>query len=309
MRNLIFCLMGPTASGKTDLAIELTTYFPFEIISVDSAMIYRGMDIGTAKPSPAICAETPHHLLDLIDPTESYSAANFCEDAEAKCLDIFARGKIPLLVGGSMMYFRALQRGLSTLPQSSADIRADLMAEVEHFGLDKLYADLVAIDNVSAAKIHAHDTQRILRALEVYRISGKPLSALIAKGENKKAYEYVNLCIIPEDRSWLHKRIETRFHIMLEQGLIAEVEGLLEKFALDATNPSLRSVGYRQVYDYLCGDYTKEILAEKGIAATRQLAKRQLTWLRSWPDLNLFFAEKPKNLNEMVVLIAQILDN
>ncbi|KTC87389.1 tRNA (adenosine(37)-N6)-dimethylallyltransferase MiaA [Legionella drozanskii] len=309
MPKTIFCLMGPTASGKTALASELIKSFPFEIISVDSAMIYREMNIGTAKPSPEELLITPHHLIDIIDPPESYSAAQFCEDTVKLVEAIYSRHKIPLLVGGTMMYFHALQQGLSPLPQADDTLRAVLTQQAELLGWVYMHEQLAQVDPQSALRIHPNDAQRIQRALEVYHLTGKPLSSFWSEQKENQNYHFVNLALFPEDRNWLHTRIEARFEQMLEQGFVYEVAQLLQKWQLPLTCPAMRCVGYRQVIDYLAGDYNYEILRHKGVVATRQLAKRQLTWLRSWPNSSAFPCEKPAVVGEIIALIREILDN
>lgn len=309
MANNIFCVMGPTASGKTALACELVSRYPFEIISVDSAMIYRGMDIGTAKPSPAELARFPHHLIDILDPPESFSAAGFCDVTTRLCADIFSRGKIPLLVGGTMMYFHALQQGLSSLPEANAEIRAQLMEEARVKGWAVLHAELAKIDPLTAARIHCNDTQRIQRALEVFRVSGKPLSLILMEKKPTLPYDFVNLVLFPEDRSWLHARIASRFETMLQQGFLQEVEELVQAWPSSLTAPSMRCVGYRQACDYLAGQDDYASFCNKGIAATRQLAKRQLTWLRHWPESYLFTCDKADCLDEVMANIDKLLDN
>lgn len=304
----LICLMGPTASGKTALACELVEYFPLEIISVDSAMIYRGMDIGTAKPDAATLVRAPHHLIDILDPTESYSVARFCEDIAQLSRAIFQRGKIPLLVGGTMMYFRALQQGLSSLPQADESTRQQLSQEAAEHGWQVMHEKLHAIDPISAAKIHCHDTQRIQRALEVYRVAGQPLSTLLAK-QARPPYRLLNLILLPEDRTWLHQRIADRFEQMLKLGLVEEVESLLQQWSLTLAHPALRTVGYRQVYTFLQGAYPTTELYAQGVAATRQVAKRQITWLRQWPKAQLFSAENLPSYREIIAIIAQLLDN
>jgi len=308
--TLVFCLMGPTASGKTALACELIQHFPFEIISIDSAMIYRGMDIGTAKPDATTLAAAPHHLIDIIDPPESYSAARCCEDVIACCRAVVRRGKIPFLVGGTMMYFRALQQGLSQLPEADESMRIALLQRAEHEGWDFMHQWLTTLDPISAARIHPHDTQRIQRALEVCQLTGKPLSALTA-GDRPSGgeFNYINLLITPEDRGWLHDRIALRFKAMLAEGLIDESQQLIRQWSLTASHPAMRCVGYRQVFEYLQGEYDRAALVDRGIAATRQLAKRQLTWLRHWQDGHRVIAENSMNFREIVVFIQQMLDN
>lgn len=306
MPKTIFCLMGPTASGKTSLACDLIKTFPFEIISVDSAMIYREMNIGTAKPSPEELAEAPHHLIDILDPPESYSAAQFCEDAGGLCEAIYSRGKLPLLVGGTMMYFNAFQQGLSPLPSADNSLRAALSQQAEMQGWIYMHQELARIDPQSAARIHQNDSHRILRALEVFQLTGKPLSSFWAEQKENQNYRFVNIILEPEDRAWLHARIASRFDEMLEKGFVYEVAELLQKWQLAPTCPAMRSVGYRQVINYLAEDYDYETLRAKGIAATRQLAKRQLTWLRNWPQAHRFSCENPNSKSEIIEFIKKI---
>ena len=308
-KKLLFCLMGPTASGKTALACDLIKQFPFEIISVDSAMIYREMDIGTAKPTTEELLLAPHHLINILDPQDSYSAAEFCEDVAKLTKAIYIRGKIPLLVGGTMMYFHALQQGLSPLPSADKTIRALLVQQAEMYGWTYMHQQLEQIDPHSAARIHSNDTQRIQRALEVYHLTGKPFSAFWSEQQDSQTYHFINLILWPDERAWLHARIATRFEEMLEQGFVYEVAQLLQKWHLAPTCPAMRCVGYRQAIDYLAGDYDYEALRHKGIIATRQLAKRQLTWLRNWPDSSLFSCENPASRDEIIALIREILDN
>ncbi len=276
--------MGPTASGKTALAVSLVERFPLEIISVDSALVYRGMDIVTAKPDAATLARAPHHLLDIRDPTEAYSAAAFRDDALRLMADIVTRGRVPLLVGGTMLYFRALLHGLDDLPRAEAALRTELAAEAAARGWPALHADLAAVDPVTAARLAPNDSQRIGRALEIFRLSGQPMSALLDRAQSELPYHVLQLALIPSDRAVLHQRIAARFDAMLAEGLLDEVESLRRIYALKPDLPSMRAVGYRQAWAYLDGDIDIKALREQGIAATRQLAKRQLTWLRSWPD-------------------------
>jgi tRNA dimethylallyltransferase len=276
--------MGPTASGKTALAVSLVERFPLEIISVDSALVYRDMNIGTAKPDAVTLARAPHQLLDIRDPTEAYSAAAFCDDARRLMADIVARGRVPLLVGGTMLYFRALLKGLDDLPRADAALRQQLAAEAAARGWPALHADLAAVDPATAARLAPNDSQRIGRALEVFRLTGKPMSALFDKVQSELPYRVLQLALIPSDRAVLHQRIAARFDAMLAEGLIDEVESLRRSYVLKPDLPAMRAVGYRQAWAYLDGDIDMKALREQGIAATRQLAKRQLTWLRSWPD-------------------------
>ncbi|ABZ78176.1 tRNA delta(2)-isopentenylpyrophosphate transferase [Shewanella halifaxensis HAW-EB4] len=281
----VITLMGPTASGKTALAIELVKQYNCEIISVDSALIYKEMDIGTAKPDAAEQAAAPHRLIDIIDPAKSYSAADFRRDALAQIEDILSRGKTPLLVGGTMMYFKALLEGLSPLPAADEVVRAQIACEAQEFGWQALHDQLREIDPVSAERIHPNDPQRLARALEVYRISGQSLTELTKTKSEAFPYEAVQFAIAPSDRKVLHRAIETRFKTMLTLGFTAEVERLKARGDLDLDLPSMRCVGYRQCWQYLDGEIDYETMVEKAIVATRQLAKRQLTWLRGWPDL------------------------
>lgn len=278
-------LMGPTAAGKTDLAVALVERLPFAIISVDSAMVYRGLDIGTAKPDSATLTRAPHRLIDILDPAESYSAARFRTDALGEMDDIRRSGRIPLLVGGTGLYFRALTRGLSPLPEADPALRARLEVERLRHGTSALHARLTRIDPRAAARIHPHDPQRIQRALEVFELTGRPLSALLAgSGAGTLPYQVVKMVVAPSDRQVLHTRIERRFHAMLAGGLIDEVACLRARGDLDLEKPALRAVGYRQVWHYLTGTMGYKTMVERGIIDTRQYAKRQLTWLRGEPD-------------------------
>lgn len=308
MSNVI-CIMGPTASGKTALACELVTHFPCEIISVDSALIYRDMDIGTAKPSREELEIAPHHLINIKNPNESYSAAEFCKDALALCASIKKRGRIPLLVGGTMMYFNSLQKGMSVLPEADESVRKQIEAEAAQLGWDVLHQRLVEIDPQAAARIHAHDTQRIQRALEVYQISGKTLTHLLLQKNSSPEYQFLNVALIPEDRAWLHERIAQRFDVMLQQGFVEEVQKLQERWQLSKNMPAMRCVGYRQVLEYLQGDYDYAQMREKGIAATRQLAKRQLTWLRHWDDSWVFDPQNATFTTDILEKMSELLDN
>ena len=284
MRPVVYALLGPTASGKSALAVQLAERLPLEIVSMDSALVYRGMDIGTAKPGAALLAQVPHHLIDIIDPDQAYSAGRWREDALNAVLSILDRKAIPLIVGGTMLYYRALVSGLDELPQADARVRAELDAEAAQRGWPALHAELARVDAKSAQRIAPNDQQRIQRALEVWRVTGKPLSALHGAAASDLPFEVKGVALIPE-RAVLHERIRTRFEAMLKLGLVDEVKALRRKYRLSASMPSMRAVGYRQVWEYLEGRLDREALKEKGIAATRQLAKRQLTWLRSFPDL------------------------
>ena len=312
--------MGPTASGKTGVAVELAQRLPVELVSVDSALVYRDMNIGTAKPDAATLARAPHHLIDILDPTEAYSAAAFRHDARRLMHDITQRGKIPLLVGGTMLYFKALREGLSDLPQADPAVRAALDAEIAQHGIRHLHWQLALVDAKTAARLAPNDTQRIQRAMEIYRITGSPMSALIKqplpanimpKGVLPYApteaqivgaygntpdfrthhtpdislpYRILPIALIPSDRAQLHARITARFKAMLEQGLLDELRMLREKYPLHANMTSMRCVGYRQAWQFMEGEIDAAQLLETGLAATRQLAKRQLTWLRAMPD-------------------------
>lgn len=277
-------LMGPTASGKTDLAVELVSRLPVDIVSVDSAMVYRHMDIGTAKPGADILASAPHRLIDILDPDRAYSAARFREDALRHMAEITAAGRVPLLVGGTMLYFKALLEGLSELPPADPHLRREIEERARAHGWPALHAELGRVDPILAARLKPTDAQRIQRALEVYRLTGHPLSALQGR---KRALPYRVLAVglVPESRAVLHARIAQRFQAMLGRGLVDEVRWLRAHFALHPGLPSMRCVGYRQVWAHLEGRLSEDALASQGIAATRQLAKRQLTWLRAWPQL------------------------
>ena len=290
-------LMGPTAAGKTDLAIELAQALPCELISVDSALVYRGMDIGTAKPDRATLEAYPHQLIDILDPADAYSAADFRADALAAMADATARGRIPLLVGGTMLYYKALLEGLADMPSADPAIRAELEARAAREGWEVLHQELAAVDPESAARIHPNDPQRLTRALEVYLSGGVSMSELRRRqasqnhdagsaGAGHLPYTVAQLAIAPANRQVLHARIAQRFRLMLEQGFVQEVENLRERRDLHAGLPSIRAVGYRQVWEYLEGNLTRAEMEERGIIATRQLAKRQFTWLRSWADLH-----------------------
>jgi len=279
--------MGPTASGKTGAAVALMSKLPVEIISVDSALVFKEMNIGTAKPEAEVLEQAPHHLIDIIDPTSAYSAANFRSDALRLMADITARGKIPLLVGGTMLYFKALEDGLSGLPEADSSVRAALDAEAAQIGWPAMHRKLAAIDPVTAARLEPNDTQRIQRALEVYQISGETMSSLFAKQTNEALpYRLLKIALVPSDRKVLHDRIALRFDQMLTAGFVDEVRALIAKYpTLTPESTAMRCVGYRQALEHLAGDYNAAELRDKGIFATRQLAKRQLTWLRGMTDM------------------------
>ncbi|MDH5591551.1 MAG: tRNA (adenosine(37)-N6)-dimethylallyltransferase MiaA, partial [Gammaproteobacteria bacterium] len=271
-------------AGKTDLALEIAKQCPVEIISVDSALVYRGMDIGTAKPDKALLQQFPHHLVDIIDPTESYSVGKFRDDARQLMADITARGKVPLLVGGTMLYFKALQHGLASLPSADPEIRKRLETEANQQGLNQLHARLVEIDPISAARIHSNDPQRLLRALEVFEITGKSMTELTQVNQASLPYTVTKVILSPFERSVLHQRIEKRYQDMMVNGFIDEVKVLFERGDCHSNLPSIRAVGYRQAWSYLSGEYDQKTLVEKAVIATRQMAKRQLTWLRAQED-------------------------
>lgn len=293
--------MGPTASGKTGAAVEIYSKLPVEIISVDSALVYRDMNIGTAKPDAEVLAKAPHHLIDIIDPTSAYSAANFRSDALRLMADITARGKIPLLVGGTMLYFKALQGGLSGLPEANPEVRAELDAEAAQIGWPAMHAKLAQIDPEMAARLEPNDTQRIQRALEVCAVSGETMSSLFAKQTSEALpYRLLKIALVPSDRKVLHERIALRFDQMLADGFLDEVRALKAKYpTLTSDSTSMRCVGYRQALEHLAGEYNVAELRDRGIFATRQLAKRQLTWLRGMGDIVELDCLNPK-LNELV---------
>ena len=291
----LVCLMGPTASGKTDLAMYLYDQFPCELVSVDSVLVYRGMDIGSAKPDAQTLQRYPHHLIDMLDPAEPYSAARFRDDALALIEDITARGRVPLLVGGTMLYFKALAGGLASMPSADPVVRASIEAMALEQGWPAVHAALAQVDPASAERIHPNDPQRISRAYEVFLGSGITLTQWHERQHAEKAadqtpgsgvlpYTVRYLAVAPRERSVLHERIAERFSLMLQQGLISEVEALHARGDLDVSMPSIRAVGYRQVWDYLEGQLSYEQMHERGVIATRQLAKRQFTWLRGWNE-------------------------
>lgn len=292
--------MGPTAAGKTALAIELCKHLDTEIISVDSALVYKGMDVGTAKPDADELAQAPHHLIDLIDPAESYSVADFRRDAIVLIDKLHSQGKVPVLVGGTMMYFKGLIEGLSPLPEASEVVRAKLEQEASEKGWPALHEELAQIDPEAAAKISENDSQRINRALEVYRITGKPMSLLQKQKQPELPYTFYQFAIAPNDRKILHERIEERFKIMLDQGFKNEVLTLYNRDDLHPDLPSIRCVGYRQMWEHLSGECDYDEMVFRGIAATRQLAKRQLTWLRSWPNVTWLETGEQENLQRIL---------
>ncbi|AKC71907.1 tRNA (adenosine(37)-N6)-dimethylallyltransferase MiaA [Pandoraea oxalativorans] len=285
----IVCLLGPTASGKTAAALALAQDTPLEIISVDSALVYREMDIGTAKPSADELAAVPHHLIDIIDPRDAYSAAQFREDTLRLVDEITARGRRPLLVGGTMLYYKALTQGLSPLPSADADVRAKLDEDAAREGWPAMHARLASVDPVTAARLAPNDAQRVQRALEIFALSGKPMSQWLAEQtpDTASPHAFVPVALEPGDRSVLHARIAERFRSMLAAGFVEEVERLRARGDLDPGLPSMRCVGYRQVWEYLDGETDYDTMRDKGVFATRQLCKRQLTWLRSMPERHI----------------------
>jgi tRNA dimethylallyltransferase len=285
VKTTAFALLGPTASGKSRLAMQLASTRPIEIVSIDSAQVYRGMDIGTAKPSVAERRAVPHHLIDLLDPTERYSAGRFREDAIRAVAEIHSRGKIPLFVGGTMLYYRALSQGLDDLPPANPEIRTRIDLEASKRGWPALHAELAKLDPKTAARLKPADAQRIQRALEVHRLTGKPISEFQIQSKSNLPFELKAFSLIPENRPELHQRIAERFDAMLKAGLVEELKALRKKFQLRAELPSMRALGYRQAWEFLEGNSSEKDLRETGIAATRQLAKRQLTWLRSLPGI------------------------
>ncbi len=289
-----YALLGPTASGKSEIALAIARKFPIEIVSVDSAQVYRGMDIGTAKPSPAERARVAHHLIDLVDPDQSYSAGRFREDAIAAVKSILEKQRVPLLVGGTMLYYRALVSGLDALPQADAEIREQIDREAAQRGWPALHEDLKRVDPATAQRLAPNDAQRIQRALEVWRVTGKPLSSLQGLPAEPLPFT-LKACVLIPERAELHRRIERRFDEMLEAGLLEELKGLRNKYELSAGMPSMRAVGYRQAWEYLEGACDRATMRSRAIAATRQLAKRQVTWLRSWPQLLRLDAGSPQD--------------
>ncbi|MDO8387479.1 MAG: tRNA (adenosine(37)-N6)-dimethylallyltransferase MiaA [Polaromonas sp.] len=304
---------GPTASGKTAAALAIAAQRPVEIISVDSALVYRGMDIGTAKPTAGERAFVPHHLIDIRDPLQAYSAAEFVADATRLIDDITARGRLPLLVGGTMLYFKALFDGLDDMPKADPAIRAALLAEAGKKGWPALHAELAAVDAVTAARLAPNDSQRISRALEVFRVSGQPLSFFQKQNAIEKGAAYARpqragalISLEPQDRAWLHERIARRFDAMLDAGFLDEVRALRARGDLHPDLPSMRCVGYRQAWDALDGEGPMTELRERGIAATRQLAKRQITWLRSMPDRHIVACDAPDALQQVLKTVTAL---
>lgn len=301
--------MGPTASGKTGLAVELVQHLPLEIISVDSALVYHDMNVGTAKPDAATLAQAPHHLVDIIPPTQAYSAAQFRDDALLLMSEITGRGNIPLLVGGTMLYFNALQHGLNDLPEANPELRAELDARAAREGWPALHAELATIDPPTAARLQPNDAQRIERALEIWHLTGKPMSTLLVEQATEALpYRLLKIALLPSDRAVLHQRIAQRFDTMLAGGLLEEVRALQASYPeLHPGTPSMRCVGYRQAWTHLQGEYDLATLREKGIAATRQLAKRQMTWLRGMGDTVEMDCLDPRMLDSISLLVRQFI--
>lgn len=281
-------ITGPTGVGKTDFALRLAREFPVEIVSVDSAQVYRGLDIGAAKPSAEARGQVPHHLLDLVDPATNYSAGQFARDAAIAIADIESRGRVPLLVGGTMLYLRALTAGIARLPEGSAEVRARIDADAARLGWAALHERLAAVDAAAAARIHPNDAQRIQRALEVFTVEGRPISELQRVTRPQFAREFRIAALIPQDRVRLHAALAERFDAMMAAGLLDEVRRLFERGDLTAEHPAIRAVGYRQLWAHLAGSYPLDVAVARALAATRQLAKRQMTWLRSMPGIQVF---------------------
>jgi len=302
----VICLMGPTASGKTALAFELYDALPCDIISVDSALIYRDMDIGTAKPTAKELAKYPHRLINIRDANESYSAAEFCHDVLKEIAEIRAKGRIPLLVGGTMMYFKSLIEGISPLPQADASIRKVIEQEAQEHGWEWVHQELAKVDPASAQRIHPNDPQRLTRAMEVFRLTGNTLSQLTEVKGERLSGDVLQFAIAPKERSDLHARIELRYEQMIAQGFEKEVVKLKERQDLHEDLPSIRCVGYRQMWQYLNGEFDHDEMVFKGICATRQLAKRQLTWLRNWPDLQWLDMENKDNLQQILAVVSKL---
>ena len=308
-KEVVICLAGPTASGKTEIAIRLRERLPLEIISVDSALVYRGMDIGTAKPDAETLKRAPHRLIDIRDPEDNYSAGDFVRDAEVEMNDIRGSGRIPILVGGTMMYFRSLTEGIAELPEANPEVRASLDADASSVGWPAMHDKLGRFDPEVASRINPNDSQRIQRALEVFEISGRTMSDWQAADRRPEPrYSYLKLALVPGTRSVLHERIEARLQSMFDQGFIEEVETLRTRSGLSGRSSSMRAVGYRQIWSHLDGDYDRSTAVDKALAATRQLAKRQLTWLRSDEQLNQFDPLEDKAFDAILALLDKHLN-
>ncbi len=305
-KPIALVILGPTASGKSALSLALAKRFPVEIISMDSALVYRGMDIGTAKPTIEERAVCPHHLIDIREIGESYSAADFLEDTVQLVADIRARGRYPLIVGGTMLYAKALREGINDMPSTSPEVRAEVAKEAEILGWPAMHVKLAEVDPQTAARLSPNDSQRIGRALEVFKMTGQPISVFHAQATKAPPFETLTVGLLPQDRKALHQRIETRFDLMLAEGFLDEMRALMKREDFDRDSPAMRAVGYRQAIDYLEGrtDWAGFHLA--GVAATRQLAKRQMTWMRSMPDVTLLDPLEPGTLDAMVDLMHQV---
>lgn len=302
---LVICLLGPTAAGKTDSAVRLSQELPCDIVSVDSAMVYRGMEIGTAKPDAATLAAAPHRLIDIRDPWETYNAGDFCSDVAREIADISSQGRVPVLAGGTMMYYRALQSGLAPLPEADPQLRESLNARAAEKGWPALHAELAVLDPLAANRIKPADGQRIQRALEVIALSGEKLSDLQQATAPAIEAKFVNIGLMPGDRARLHQNIRARFMAMLDDGLLAEVEGLLELEGMSASSPSMRAVGYRQIVAHLLGESSLTDATESAIVATRRLAKRQMTWMRSMGQMQLVDSDSEDKVEEVLALVHQ----
>ncbi len=297
--------MGPTASGKTAIAMRLADEFPVDVVSVDSALVYRGMDIGTAKPDAEMLARVPHRLIDICEPEDAYSAGSFVRDATAAIDEIHAAGRVPLLAGGTMLYFRALTEGIAELPDADEALRAELDREAQEIGWPALHRQLAEVDPAAAARIEENDSQRIQRALEVFRLSGKPLSFLQQQTKRPTAFHFVRLALLPSDRAVLHQRIEQRLAQMMEAGFLEEVRALYARPGLSADSSSMRSVGYRQLWAHLQGETDLQTAVQRALFATRQLAKRQFTWLRAEPSENCVDPLEADAMNAILSLLRE----
>lgn len=303
-KSPVICLMGPTAAGKSQIAIELVQRLPCDIVSVDSVMVYRGLDIGAAKPTLAEQTIAPHRLIDICDPKEIYSAGQFRQDALREITDIHSQNRIPLLVGGTMLYFHVLQNGLNDLPVADEEIRTELTTQAEQQGWPALHERLQKIDPIAAARIHPNDAQRIQRALEIYYVAGKNLTHLTQTENSEFPYQFINIIIAPNDRAWLQERIAKRFQTMLQLGFLEEVEKLYQRGDLNTELPAIRAVGYRQAWDYFAGKLKYDEMCERAVIATRQLAKRQLTWLRGWKNAEWIASEDKKIIEKIIPFIS-----
>lgn len=308
-KPLALALMGPTASGKTNIAMGLADQYPVSIISVDSSLVYKGMDIGAAKPDKEMLRRYPHYLVDIREPNEPYSAANFREDALEVIEKVIAQGRIPLLVGGTMLYFKVLLDGMAELPAANEKVRQEIVEKARKLGWKAIHEELKEIDPISAARIHPNDIQRLQRAIEVFELSGQTLTELqSAQSEQVLPCRMVSMALMTENRALLHSRIAQRFEQMLSSGFVDEVRALKAKYPSERDLPSMRAVGYRQMWQYLAGELNYEEMAEKGLAATRQLAKRQITWLRAWPELHCFDMEDPDLLTLVTKKVDELLE-